>query len=253
MIAKVPSTAVRTQLAPTGVLRAAINLSNFLLVVEREPSPRGPSPRLAQAVAEALGVPLQLVLFETPSEVAEAAKDNVWDVANIGNEPQRAEHIDFTSAYVEIAATYLVRQGSKLKTATDVDCPGNRVAVKKGSAYGLWLENNMSTAELVALPGSDDEVFAAFAGQHFDALAGLRPGLLKQQLKLSGSKITEGHFTAVQQAVGLRKGRPEALEWLQNFVEDAKQDGLIESWIQSYGLQGKLSVAPLESLCQRSL
>lgn len=235
---------VIAQLAPTGTLRAAINMSNFLLVVDKTPDgdPIGPSPSVAQAIADALGVPLKLVPFPTPSSISEAAGRNEWDIGNIGAEPQRAAVMDFTAAYAEIEATYLVPEGSNIQSVDEVDRPGNRISVSKGSAYGLWLENNVRQAELHAVEGG--AAFDLFVNEKMDAYAGLRPGLGTQMEQLPGSRILDGKFTAVQQAVGLNKGNDAAYAWLKDFVENAKASGLIAELIEKFGVQGRLSVAP---------
>ena len=119
------------ELAPHGVLRAAINMSNFLLVTGRTAAgdPTGVSPSMAAAIADRLGVPVKSIPFAKPGELADLAGKDVWDIGNIGAEPARAEKIAFTAAYVEIEATYLVPAGSPLKTIADVDKPGVRIAV----------------------------------------------------------------------------------------------------------------------------
>jgi polar amino acid transport system substrate-binding protein len=235
---------VVAQLTPTGVLRAGINMSNFLLVVDKTESgdPIGPSPSLAKAIADALGVPLKLVPFESPSAVAEAAGTGVWDIGNIGAEPQRAAVMDFTAAYAEIEATYLVPPGSTIQSIDEVDRPGNRISVSKGSAYGLWLENNIKQADLQPVTGGD-AAFEKFVNDKMEAFAGLRPGLITQKDKLPGSRIIDGQFAAVQQAVGVNKGNDAAYAWLKDFVENAKASGMIAGFIEQYGVQGKLSVA----------
>jgi polar amino acid transport system substrate-binding protein len=237
-------TDVIEQLAPTGVLRAGINMNNFLLVVDKTPSgdPIGPSPSVAAAIADTLGVSLELVPFDTPSAVAAAAGTGAWDIGNIGAEPQRAEVMDFTAAYAEIEATYLVPAGSSIQSVDEVDRPGNRISVSKGSAYGLWLENNVKQAELSAVEGSG--AFDLFVSEKMDAYAGLRPGLGSQADKLPGSRILDGQFTAVQQAVGINKGNEAAYAWIRTFVEELKASGVIAGFIEQFGVQGKLSVAP---------
>src|SRR3978361_1712864 len=150
MSPKVASLVV-SQLAPHGVLRAGINLSNFLLVTGRPESgdPEGVAPSMAKAIADRLGVPVKYVPFPKPGELADQAGKDVWDIGLIGAEPARAEKIAFTAAYAEIEATYLVPAGSPLKTVADVDKPGVRIAVTARSAYDLWLERNIRHATLV--------------------------------------------------------------------------------------------------------
>src|SRR3974390_1313211 len=135
-----PESAV-SELAPTGVLRAAINMGNFLLVTGRTSAgdPEGVAPVMAREIASQLGVPVAYVPYARPGELADAAGSGVWDIGLIGAEPQRAEKIAFTPAYVEIEATYLVPAGSPLQTIADVDKRGRRGGGPGGRAHRLWL------------------------------------------------------------------------------------------------------------------
>jgi polar amino acid transport system substrate-binding protein len=235
---------IKAQLAPHGMLRAAINMSNFLLVTGRAPNgdPEGVSPSMARAIADALGVPVKFVPFPKPGELADEAGKDVWDIGNIGAEPARAEKIAFTAAYAEIEATYMVPPGSPLKSIADVDKPGVRIAVSARSAYDLWLERNIKHATLSRATGLD-AAFNLFAAEKFDALAGLRPGLLGDLEKMPGAVILPGQFTAVQQAVGTAKANTAAAAWLHTFVEEAKASGLVAKFIAQHKVNG-LSVAP---------
>ncbi len=239
-----PSRSVVDALAPTGTLRAAINLSNFLLVTGKsgDGNPEGVSPDLARALADGLGVGIELLRYKTPGEIADDAPRGVWDVANIGAEPARAESIAFTAAYCEIESTYLVPAGSPITSVDEVDRPGIRIASAARSAYGLWLDRNIGHAKVVQAEGLDGS-FEAFVDMKLDALAGLRPRLITDVERLPGARILPGRFTAVQQAIGTPRGRDEAgIEYLQAFVEDAKASGLVAGLIGRHNVQG-LSVA----------
>ncbi len=173
-----PTQQIISELAPTGALRAAINMGNFLLVTGKDPSgdPTGVSPDMAAAIAARLGVPVKYVPYDKPGELADDAVKGLWDIGNIGAEPQRAQVITFTAAYCEIEATYLVPPGSTIKSVGEVDAPGKKIAVTARSAYCLWLENNLKQAQLVQY-GSADEAIKQFTDEKMDAYAGLRPGL----------------------------------------------------------------------------
>jgi polar amino acid transport system substrate-binding protein len=237
------SPAAVSQLAPHGVLRAAINLGNFLLVTGRSPSgdPEGVAPDMARAVAERLGVPVVYVPFAKPGDLADAAGTDTWDIGLIGAEPARAEKIAFTPAYVEIEATYMVPPDSKLQTIADVDTPGVRIAVTARSAYDLWLDRNIKHAELVR-SGSLDAAYEQFVAEKLDALAGLKPRLLSDVQKLPGARILDGQFTAVQQAIGTARANAEGAGFLSEFVAEAKSSGLVASLIAKHRVVG-LSVA----------
>ena len=234
----------RTELAPTGVLRAGINLSNFLLVTGRSASgdPEGVAPDMARAIAAELGVPVKYVPFKTPGELGDQAGKNIWDIGLIGAEPQRAEKIAFSAAYVEIEATYMVPADSPIKSIADVDKKGVRIAVSARSAYDLWLVNNIKNATLVQVSGLD-AAFQKFMSDKLEVLAGLRPGLLKDVTKAPGLKILDGKFTAVQQAVGTAKANLEGAKFLADFVEKAKKSGRVAELIERHKVKG-LSVAP---------
>ena len=240
-----PAPEVGRDLAPSGTLRAAINMANFLLVTGQTGSgePEGVSPDMARELARQLGVRLKLLPYATPGEIADDAGTGVWDIANIGAEPKRAEQIDFTAAYCEIQATYLVSAGSQIRTIEDVDRPGVRVAVSARSAYDLWLERHVRHAELVRAEGLDAS-FELFVHEGLDALAGLRPRLISDAEKLPGARILDGQFTAVQQAMGCTRGRHAGAAFLRSFVETMKASGFVADLITKHGVQGRLSVAP---------
>jgi len=236
--------AVIAELAPTGVLRAAINMGNFLLVTDKSKNgdPVGVSPDLAAEIARRLGVSLTLLPYDSPGAVADAVAE--WDIGNIGAEPQRAEHIAFTAAYCEIQSTYLVPAGSPIQTIADVDQPGIRIATMGRAAYGLWLENNLRHAELVKTD-SIDSSFDAFVEQGLDVLAGLRPRLLSDVQRIPGARILDGQFSAVQQAVGTPRRNSVGAAWLAAFVEEVKATGFVGDLITTHKVDG-LSVAPLD-------
>lgn len=231
--------ALRSEFAPTGTLRVGLNMSNFLLTRTDAASgkPLGVAHDLGTELARRLGLPVQFVPHPNPGALADAANRNVWDVGFLGAEPARANEIDFTAAYVEIESTYLVPPGSPLKHASEVDRKGIRIIVPEKAAYELYLTRTIKHAELVKDKGGD-LCFKRFADEKFDALAGLRPRLMGDQKKLPGSTLVEGCFTAVQQAAGVPKGRPNAAKYLSAFIEEAKATGLVARAIKDNNVVG---------------
>jgi len=235
---------IKSALAPTGVLRAGIMTGNFLLVTGKTASgdPEGVAPDMAAEIARRLGVPVRYVQFDRPSKLADAVGTDTWDVGLIGAEPARAEKITFTPAYCEIEATYLVQPNSPYQTIADVDRPGSRIAVLRGSAHDVWLTANLKHATLLR-SDSNDATFNQFVAEKLDAYAALRPLLLQDVNKLSGSRISPGNFTAVQQAIGTEKKNAAGAAFLREFVAEAKKSGLVARLIEKHHVVG-LSVAP---------
>ncbi|CAE7223311.1 unnamed protein product [Symbiodinium microadriaticum] len=238
---------LRRQLAPTGVLRAGINLANFLLVTGQSArgAPEGVSPDLAAEIAKRLGTALRLVPFPNPKDLGDAVDEGCWDIALIGAEPQREEKIAFSKPYVEIPATYLVPSNSKLRSIEEVDSPTVRIACMGGTAFGLWLDKNICRASVIKVDSMDAALKLLVDGQA-DVLANLRERLLSDVLHVPGGRILEGHFMTVKQAVGTSKRRgTHAAAFLAETVEELKANGFVESLIAKHGVGGKL-VVPIE-------
>ena len=231
--------AEQAELAPGGKLRVGVNLGNFLLVNKDAASGelRGVVPDLAGELARRLGVPVELIAYPGPGQVADAAGTGAWDVAFIGAEPQRAASIAFTPAYVEIPATYLVPPGSPIRSIDEVDRPGVRIATAARSAYDLYLSRNLKHARLVraeGLPASYD----LFVSEKLEALSGLLPRLTSDVKQLPGARILEGRFTAIQQAIGTPKSRAAAAAYLREFVASIKTSGLLAAAIARHHVEG---------------
>jgi polar amino acid transport system substrate-binding protein len=235
---------IAAELAPSGVLRAGINLSNPLLVTGRTAAgePEGVSPDMAAAIAERLGLGVTYVTFPSPGELADAAQTDAWDIGLIAAEAKRAETIAFSPPYVEIEATYLVPAGSPISSIEAVDRPGVRIAVSGRSAYDLYLTRTLEHAELVRGQGLDGTV-DLFEAESLDVLAGLRPALMENLERLPGARILDGRFSTVEQAIGTQKHKTAAAAFLKEFVEEAKASGLVAELIDKHGVTGKLLVA----------
>jgi len=195
---------IKTQLAPMGMIRAGINLSNTLLVTNITPEgvPEGVGPDLATHIANSLELPIKLIPYKTPADLTATALKDEWDICTVGADPERAKTIDFTEAYVEIRATYMVPHGSSLTTIEDVDKPGIRISAMKGSAYELWLRRNLKAAELVYADTWNGSV-ELYQKDKLEALASIRPKLMG--LDESMGTIIEGYYAAVQQAIGTKQ------------------------------------------------
>jgi len=237
---------IQKELSSNGTLRAAINMSNFLLVTDKtkDGTPIGVSPDMAQELTNKLNLHLKFIPYASPGEIADDAENDKWDICNIGAEPQRAEKINFSAAYAEIQATYLVHPNSKLKNISNVDKIGNKIAVASKTAYGLWLERNMLNAELIQVEGVDSS-FNVFLNDNLDALAGLRPKLIDDVKNIPGAKILEGQFMSVQQAIGTSIKNTNSAIYIAEFVEEMKKTGFVQKLIDKHNVNGRLSVAYL--------
>ena len=218
---------VAKEFAPSGTLRAAINLGNTVLAQKDAAGrPKGITVDLANELARRLGVPIELVTFDAAGKVFEALKRGAWDIAFLAVEPVRAAEIDFTAPYVLIEGTYMVPKDSGLKQIADVDRAGVRIAVATGSAYDLYLTRTIKNATLVRAP-TGPQAMALFRRDRLEAAGGVKQPLVEFAAADPGVRVMEGRFMAIQQAMGMPKGRAKAAAFLRGFVEEMKAQGFV--------------------------
>ena len=230
---------VIADLAPTGVLRVAINLGNPLLAKQTAPDtdPFGLSVDLAAELSRRLGVALKTVCFPGAGKVFEAATSFVWDIAFLAIDLKRAKEMNFTSPYVTLSGSFVVRTGSNLTRNEEVDQKGVRVVVGKGSAYDLYLSGAFKHAEIVRVATSD-AVVATMLRDGYEVAAGVRQPLAQQLAHFAGLQLLDGSFMAIHQAMAARKECTLGVDLLQAFVEEMKVSGFVERSLLRHQVEG---------------
>ena len=242
-----PTATARADLAPTGKLRAGINLGNGVIAT-RDPatgSPRGIAVNIARELGRRLDAPVEYVVFEQARHAVDAMQAGAIDVVFVAIEPVRAAIIDFTAPYAEIAGTYAVPPGSEIRTMDEIDRSGVRISVVARSNYDLFLTRTLKNAQLVranTTQGSADE----FVAGKVDALAGVKQRVDDAVARFPGARALDGRFMSIRQAIGMSKGRPAGLAYLKDFVEDVKASGLVAREIEQAGLRDATVAAPAQ-------
>lgn len=231
--------------APTGTLRASINLGNPILA-NKNPNtnePFGVSIDLAREFAKRLGVGIELVVFDAAGKSVEAVRGEQADIGFFAIDPLRGEGISFTAPYVLIEGSYMVPVDSVLQSNDEVDHAGIRVTVGKGSAYDLFLTRELKHADIVRAPTSPT-VVDVFVDQKLEVAAGVKQQLEADLVRFPNHRLLPGRFMVIQQAMGTPKSRgAEAAAYLANFVEDMKSSGFVAEALARHHIQGA-SVAP---------
>ena len=231
--------------APTGTLRASINLGNPILANRASATgePFGVSIDLARGLAERLGVALELVVFETAGKSVEAVTAEQADIGFFAIDPLRGEGIAFTAAYMLIEGAYLVQTDSPLQYNEEVDRASHRVAVGKGSAYDLYLTRELRQAQIVRAPTSP-AVVDTFIAQRLEVAAGVKQQLQADAARIAGLRLLPGRFMVIQQAMGTPHSRGEAANaFLGQYVEDMKASGFVAQALARHSIEGA-SAAP---------
>ena len=230
-------------IAPKNVLRIGINMSNFLLVNKDSTfsKPKGLSPEIGKLLARELGVNYEFVTFKNPGLLADAVDNDKWDVGNFAFEKKRAEIIDFSNPYINIDANFLLRKNSEINQNNDVDNKNNKIAVVNRSAYDLWLSDNYKNAEIIRAK-TIIETHNLFYNHDANILAGLKPKLLEELKNNNEFKLIDEPFTFIKQSIGIKKGKPKAIDFINSFVSKIIKDGTIKNLLEKYELLDKLSI-----------
>jgi polar amino acid transport system substrate-binding protein len=232
------------EIAPKGSLRAAINFGNPVLA-QKDPAtaqPRGVSVDLARELGRRLGVPVELVTYQSAGNVFDAARTGAWDVAFLAIDPGRAGDIAFTAPYLVIDGTYLVPADSPLRNIDDVDRDGVRIAVGRKSAYDLHLSRALKHARIVRAdtsPGAID----LFLQEKLEAAAGVKQMLVRAAQENPAVRVLDGRFMAIEQAMGMPRGREGGARYLRAFVEEMKASGFVAKSLAASG-QRDAEIAP---------
>jgi polar amino acid transport system substrate-binding protein len=235
---------VVNDLAPSGTLRAAMNFGNSVLA-QKDPAsgePRGVSSELARELARRLGVPIAFVGFDAAGKVVEALKNGAWDVAFLAVDPVRADTIDFSPPYVIIEGAYLVPKHSPLQTVAEVDRPGVRIAVGKGSAYELYLTRALKHAQLIRDPSGKDAL-DAFLRDKLEAAAGVKQPIVAFAKDHPETRVIPGRFMVIEQAMACPRGRAAGAQYIRQFIEEMKASGFVARALAASG-QAEATVAP---------
>ena len=238
---------ISKKIAPSGVLRVGLNMSNFLLVSTEDASglPDGLSPDVGKKIAKELNLSCELIKFPNPGLLADAVNDDKWDIGNIAYEKERGKTIDFSDPYINIDANFIFRSQSNFKSNEEVDTPGIKIAVFERSAYDLWLTDNFKNAELVRA-SSIEESHNLFRNNKVDVLAGLKSKLVDEIKTNNDFKMITNPFTYIKQSIGIKKGNPEILEFLNEFILNLIKEGYIEQLLKKHKVQDKLSIPKID-------
>jgi polar amino acid transport system substrate-binding protein len=236
--------AVVAELAPTGQLRAAINLGNVVLAQKNPVSGAlsGASVDIARELGRRLGKPVEFVVYDAAGKVTDAVKDAVWDICFLAIDPVRGAGIDFTAAYVLIEGAYMVPKESPLTNNEEVDKAGQRIAVGRASAYDLYLTRAIKNATLVRAPSSIEAV-ELFVKDKLDVAAGVKQPLVSYAKTNPDVRVLDGRFMVIEQAMGTLKGRPAGAAYLRQMIEELKASGFVAQSLQASN-QPDAAVAP---------
>jgi polar amino acid transport system substrate-binding protein len=237
--------AVMQQLAPTGKLRVAIAVApspSAQFAIKDGDNYRGVAVTLGTALAKKLGVTVELVAHQNSGEIQNSAAGNKWDIAFIPVDDERKKFVDFGNAYHLLQSTFLVAPGSKIASVKDADAEGVAIGGVANTASFRAAKKATPKATHIDFVGVDAAV-AAMLDRKIEAIALSRESLSGIIGKIAGSRILDDAFLNSSTAICVPKGKPAALAYVSDFIEEAKASGLVRKALDEMGLTSS-QIAP---------
>ena len=239
-----PTTAQKSELAPTGTLRVAVFTGNPVLGTVDKASGEvgGTTASLGRALADAAGVPVKIIGYSAIAKMVDDAKTGEWDVAVVAYDPARRGVLEYAPPHIVVDLTYLVAPGSAIRSVPDADRPGVHIAAAKGAATTLFLQRTLKSAQVMQAD-NEPAAFNLVKEGKAQVYAQNRYLLLGRVDELPGSRVLDDRFSAAEMCLVLPKGRANALAYVSDFVEQSKRSGTVQRAIDDAKLRG-VTVAP---------
>lgn len=233
------SSAVRSELVPTGQLRVSIFVLPNVAVRDGAGDLHGVAVDLSRQLGKELGVPVLVAAASTPTVAVDQVRSGDADLTFLVNLPERAAVIDFTPSYVDFEVSYLVPAGSDIHTMADVDRAPHRIIAFEKGLIEQKLRRELHAATVVGSSMASPKIALdkLVAGQG-DAYSDVRHLLVLLQQDLPGSSIVPGSFMNISLAIAHPKNRPEEAAYLAQFINDVKKSGFLQQAIDRAALHG---------------
>jgi len=233
-------------LVPTGTLRATFIAGNPVQAATdaKTGEVSGPAADLARDLARRLGVPFAIKGVPGVQPVIDSVKNGEAEIGFVAFDPVRAAQVDFSQPYSLAQNTYLVREGSPIRTVADVDRPGVRIGVGLNDAGDYFLTRTLKSAELKRNPGGDLSIaLRQLEAGEIDAYAANRQRLHTFVAAHPGLRLVPDNFYGVEQSIVVAKGNKALLAQVEQLIEETRASGFIAAAIARAGLFG-VDVAP---------
>lgn len=230
-------------LAPTGSLRVGVYPGSPTSMVTINGQSHGVSHDLGGEFGKRLNVPVEYVSFQRIADVLSAIRDGKVDFTVSNATPARANDVSFSPTVLSVELGYLVPQNSAIVGAEDLDQPGIRIGVTKGSTSERTLPAKFKNAKIVAAENVKVAVEMFNRGE-LDSYATNKPTLFEMADAMPGARVLDGNWGLEHMAIAIPKGREQALPFIAGFVQEVQSSGLLEKIQRDAGLRGAAKASP---------
>ena len=203
---------------------------------------KGVSVDLANELARRLGRPLAFNPEPNPPAVIEAVAQGRADIGFVAHEATRVGTVAFSQAYMLTQQSFVVPDGSPVRTLADLDQPGRRIGGTRSDSITLCLKRRLKTATLVELDGDPERLRAALVAREIDALGGNRQRMAALAREGLGRVLDETYF-GVPQTVITPINDAAVLVRVNGTIDELRSSGRLAEWVAQSGVVG-LEAAP---------
>jgi polar amino acid transport system substrate-binding protein len=229
----------KAQVTKTTELRIAVQTSNPVLAIRRSDGQyTGVGIDVATALGKTLGKPAKLVFYPDIVHFNQSIGKDEWDAAISPRDLSRAGQLAFSHPFLEVDTSYIARPGSQIRTPEEVDRSGVRVGVAQPSAAYGFLTRTLRQAQIVRIYGGLVEAKQALSNGRIDVYADYAPVNYRIALEVPGANVLVSRLNVMRMTIALPKSNAAALDGVNDFIKDAKRDGLITDAINRAGFHG---------------
>lgn len=198
--------------------------------------PAGFDIEFANLIGAALGVPVEFVTVTSPGRIPALLTNRADMVVSIFSiTAPRALQVNFSIPYAGQSAVVIAPKSSSIKGPADL--VGKKVGLTRGTG-----EDGLLTEAAKANPGIeilrfDDyaSLLQAMVSGQIDAMGGGDYGDIYLKKSATGDDFEMKYILKTFYfGVGVRRGNPDLLQWLNTFIFTVRQDGTLDALSQKY-------------------
>lgn len=198
--------------------------------IDANGQPSGASVEIAKALGEKLGREVKIENMSYPGLIPALISGKVDAViSSMTINEERAKKVDFSVPYTTSQLVMLVNKNSSVDSPADLNDKEVKVAIKAGSVSALWMDANAPKADLRTFDKESQAVLDVAQGKSdvfiYDPLAVVRH---HKRYPATTRTVMEPLPNVSGWGIAIRKGQPELLAEIDEFVTSAKTDGTFD-------------------------
>jgi polar amino acid transport system substrate-binding protein len=191
---------------------------------DKKNQPVGYDVDFAKRLANKLGVELRMVPIHGDARISMlVSKQLDVVIGNLTVTDARQKIIDFSDAYFRTSLRIAIQKGSNIKTLKDL--AGKKVVVGRGTSGATFLEEAAPDAELVYTDQFAPNGLLLLRQKRVDA--GIEDSSFVDFMiaRIDSLDTMPGDFLSGDIGIGIRKGEPEFVKWINEFVAEYIHSG----------------------------